>query len=1267
MANRFCLVFVWFLLFGFVCASEKGLVNDIVIEDEFEQIKGFSQVGFSLDSKDASVNRFAGFFVLSDETLEFDRENINSSRNNFRNRFSSDGISVESVHEEVDSGFFNVDEKAVKQTYIIRNEEDVVKNVALNVVYEIDSNFVVWNGVNYSIGEEAVYFEAFEIEIEVFPGFNETTWAGHALYFGNNYYDFRDVIGMDYSVFVYALDGRNYIGLEIHGNVDGLSELVVDPVIGWTEHVIDSGINSPLEIFAIDLDLDGDVDVVSGSNEGDGISWYENNGNEIFVSHIVSFEETYVFPIDLDSDGDIDIVSSDDYPVAKISWYENDGDENFVEHSVITSRKKIRYVFPVDLDSDGDIDMVSSGADTELAWYENDGNEGFLEYNITFPKCWGSGDISVADLNSDGYLDILAAHGYYGVFQNATVVWYENDRESNFVERIILSVPEGGIIENAVDLDSDGDIDVVVSFWSGNRLEWYENDGSGNFSAHDIEGSEAGTSGYFSDLDSDGDMDMIFVGGSRSGIVWYENNGSEFFVKHVISSMLRFWNVYVEDLDSDEDLDVITSMATRPGNIFWFESNFSSGSSFCDGMVNVFAEDSSGDSMVGLSVYLNGENAGKTDVDGFLGHGVVGNCDAVFEVEVFCSDEVSSCGLGKSVIGVDGDLDSMTFICDVCRKDKDVFILEEEINFNGLGVDVLVHSIGMNEDVEVSLIKSCRGIKSLVENKSVFVSSMETEVVSFVEDFEGCEKVDVLLGNFEEEDSFENNAIRDFFIIEPVKVYLEVDSGYTYVDSVIKEFLGGHVEIVSSKSEADLEVYVGKKLYREASVGVDYLDDELIRFQGRKEGLPWNGLIQQGVFDLGNKVYVFGNEIDGTVASVKRLVLERENYLNRRMLGRDMGEVYLGSRDMMAVGVFDYLHTEENIKNYKKDNEGFGEVVESVLRERTFNLEIKRVLTSEDNVVLRMKHLGSEYSSGFRSIVGTRPVVMAGGLFSDLTMWEDGGDGLAVDLAESGKDVWEIEITGGSGTECEDCIDYTYEDLVDSYWPALIGGVQYYSGVVGVDYVGHSNGCRVALSSLSRYQESGLQDVGSVDGVLVDLEGGDVVERFVGVGCPAELNDETFLSTVAREEFNGGNAGDVAMGLIADNHIKMSGYAGRLAVLGILDKSFYGSLASLAVMFSGDEKISRNLMGYYNGLAVEEDSDFDLSGLEIEKLRLYYGNMLFLGHDGVVPVEDMDVILSYGNGQDWSGKPYPGILFDVDHVFIKNKNNVKKKILEDLK
>lgn len=685
----------------------------------------------------------------------------------------------------------------------------------------------------------------------------------------------------------------------------------------------------------------------------------------------------------------------------------------------------------------------------------------------------------------------------------------------------------------------------------------------------------------------------------------------------------------------------------------------------CAGKINVFVSDSSGYMISDVNVSL-GNYSNSSNKDGFVSFDVNGSCDSLRTVKATCSNG-KVCGEKSGIISYNGDVDSMNFVCDVCRSGLDVFVDESELKFrnvdSGTNVSFVVHSVSVDEKVNVSLVKSCHGVKSLVGKDQVLVSSENTGVF-FIGDLDGCESIDVLVEVLDGEDFVDNNFIRDFKVIDPLKVYLKIDSGYSSVDEVLRDYLGDYVEVVS-KSEAELEIYVGKGLY--AGDG-GYLDSGLIRFEGVRDGLPWEGVIDFS----GSRVFVFGNEVEGTVAAVRELVEGRENYLNGRVVRFGMGDVYLGRGDVDALSVYDFLHLDENEDFYGRNGEAFALEVDSVLRRKNFDLAVKRVYPEGFDVSLRMKNLNFEMSDSYRSFVDSigRPVVMAGGLFSNLVTWESGGDGLAFDLARDGKDVWEIEITGGEAEECDSCYDYSYEDLVDSYWPALIAGVQHYSGAVSVDYVGHSNGCRVALSSLGKYQENGKVDVGNVDGVEVDLEGSgeaNVVGTFVGVGCPGELNGGTFLSGVARENIVGNNAGDIVIDSITDSHIKMSEYTGRLLVLGIVDGSFYTSLLGLANIFSGDDKISRNLMGYYNDLAIDEESDFDLGGLSIDKLRLYGGNILNLGHDGVVPVEDMGVVLGEVDSENENREVLRGIPFDVDHIYIKNKNRVKNAILEDLK
>ena len=161
-----------------------------------------------------------------------------------------------------------------------------------------------------------------------------------------------------------------------------------------------------------------------------------------------------------------------------------------------------------------------------------------------------------------------------------------------------------------------------------------------------------------------------------------------------------------------------------------------------------------------------------------------------------------------------------------------------------------------------------------------------------------------------------------------------------------------------------------------------------------------------------------------------------------------------------------------------------------------------------NNSTLRLKHVNSDFSDRFVDVVvgNSKPVVLARGLWSNLLTWDDFGKELVSDPTNA-RDTWLIEITGGPEQDCDTCPNYRYDDLVDYYWPALIGGVQKYSEQNKLDYVGFSNGCRVALDSLKNYSSTGKNNAGyyfdSSTGIykLMDL-GSNPVDTFVAVGCP---------------------------------------------------------------------------------------------------------------------------------------------------------------------
>ena len=130
-------------------------------------------------------------------------------------------------------------------------------------------------------------------------------------------------------------------------------------------------------IYSLDLDNDGDIDVLASSKIQGKIVWYENDGSQSFTERTINNSAEWalsVYAIDMDKDGDIDVLSAsknDD----KIAWYENDGNQGFTEQIITTNADYAKSVYATDVDGDGDMDVLSaSREDDKIAWYEQEGS-----------------------------------------------------------------------------------------------------------------------------------------------------------------------------------------------------------------------------------------------------------------------------------------------------------------------------------------------------------------------------------------------------------------------------------------------------------------------------------------------------------------------------------------------------------------------------------------------------------------------------------------------------------------------------------------------------------------------------------------------------------------------------------------------------------------------------------------------------------------------------------------------------------------------------
>lgn len=82
----------------------------------------------------------------------------------------------------------------------------------------------------------------------------------------------------------------------------------------------------------------------------------------------------------------------------------------------------------------------------------------------------------------------------------------------------------------AADLDGDEDIDVVSASYNDGRIVWFENiDGAGTFEGGEVidDVLASAQSVVAVDLDNDGDTDLVACDRDEGRIVWYENTDGQ--------------------------------------------------------------------------------------------------------------------------------------------------------------------------------------------------------------------------------------------------------------------------------------------------------------------------------------------------------------------------------------------------------------------------------------------------------------------------------------------------------------------------------------------------------------------------------------------------------------------------------------------------------------------------------------------------------------------------------------------------------------------
>jgi len=355
--------------------------------------------------------------------------------------------------------------------------------------------------------------------------------------------------------------------------------------IEFIEHAIDTDTHGTGGIYACDIDGDGDVDVLGAGLEDNRIFYWSNSGSNpvewtryTIGSNVGSAHS--VSAVDIDLNDTLDVIGAAYYGSPGIAWWRNNGGDpiGWSKYPVAPNFINAHQVYTHDLDKDGDADILGASSDLNtISWWRNERGS---------PVAWTEQTISddvelaksvhVGDFDGDGDCDVVGA-----AITAHDVLWWRNDGGDpiEWTGFLIDGNFLGAHWVQAVDLDKDGDDDVLCAGYLGHQVAWWRNNGGDPVAwTKEVIGTALINAcvAIAVDLDADADSDVVVTAQGINSIVWYENDGANpiGWTKHVITDdFVRPWPLYACDLDGDHDIDIVSGSSHQGSNeVKWWEN-----------------------------------------------------------------------------------------------------------------------------------------------------------------------------------------------------------------------------------------------------------------------------------------------------------------------------------------------------------------------------------------------------------------------------------------------------------------------------------------------------------------------------------------------------------------------------------------------------------------------------------------------------------------------------------------------------------------------
>ena len=331
--------------------------------------------------------------------------------------------------------------------------------------------------------------------------------------------------------------------------------------------VLFESVGSTTALLAVDLDADGDIEILRGTLFGYELWTLTASGDYAQVSNPPPFGSNSQV-MDVDGDGVLDLVSP-------TSWYRGMGGLAFVSSElVLGGSSRGTGVALADFDQDGNLDLLlsqSGAALPHIAVYPGTGSLPFdpsTAIPINAQGFSGSAPVNIALLDGDLDGDLDFALGSY--FTVGTLVYIENLGSLAFGPEVAIGTDHTArtVLSGDYDGDGQGDLITVSSRPSSSIyvVQTFRGLGGGSFGpANEVTGASSATRLLALDADGDGADEFISVG-SSSSVDFFDHAAADDFSRQPLNEALTV--VAVVDVDQDSRMDLV-ALAIAPTRIVW--------------------------------------------------------------------------------------------------------------------------------------------------------------------------------------------------------------------------------------------------------------------------------------------------------------------------------------------------------------------------------------------------------------------------------------------------------------------------------------------------------------------------------------------------------------------------------------------------------------------------------------------------------------------------------------------------------------------------